>query len=191
VVEGGDEALAFDNGWLFGMALLAEVTAQLDDAGLAESLYPRLAPFHDHVAAAAGEALAGSVSRSLGQLAAVLGRFEDGERHFTDALAVHTGMGANVWVAHTQHDYAAMLVRRGRTAGVPCAVPGPRGSGFAARRDPHVGPDLGGSPMTSAVRPAVAALGVGALLDFAAAPRVVYLPPVRETSATSSAISVR
>ena len=45
--------------------------------------------------------------------------------------------------------------------------------------------------MTSAVRPAVAALGVGALLDFAAAPRAVYLPPVRETSATNSAISVR
>lgn len=116
VVEGGDEALAFDNGWLFGMALLAEVCAQLDDAHLAGQLYPRLAPFHDHVAAAAGEVLAGSVSRSLGQLASVLGRLDDAERHFTDALRVHRAMGANVWVAHTQYDHAAALLRRGRAA---------------------------------------------------------------------------
>jgi DNA-binding CsgD family transcriptional regulator/tetratricopeptide (TPR) repeat protein len=116
VLELGDDALALDNGWLFGMTTLAEVAHQVQDADLAERLYSRLAPFHHLVAAAAGEVIGGSVSRSLGQLAATQGRYGDAERHFTDALSVHRAMGANVWTAHTLYDYAVTLSRRGRTA---------------------------------------------------------------------------
>ncbi len=116
VLEAGDNALALNNGWLFGMTTLAEVAHQIQDGDLAERLYSRLAPFHHLVAAAAGEVIGGSVSRSLGQLAATQGRYADAEQHFTDALSVHRAMGANVWTAHTLYDYAVMLIRRGRTA---------------------------------------------------------------------------
>ncbi len=116
ILELGDDALALDNGWLFGMTTLAEVASQVQDGGLAGRLYSRLAPFHHLVAAAAGEVIGGSISRSLGQLAATLRRYGDAERHFTEALSVHRAMGANVWTAHTLYDHAAMLIERGKTA---------------------------------------------------------------------------
>lgn len=118
VLEVGDKALALDNGWLFGMTTLAEVAHQAQDGELAERLYSSLAPYHHLVAAAAGEIIGGSVSRSLGQLAATRGQYGAAEQHFTDALAVHRAMGANIWSAHTLYDYAVMLVRHGTSADV-------------------------------------------------------------------------
>jgi hypothetical protein len=44
----------------------------------------------------------------------MLERWEDAERHFEDALALNTRMEAPPWIAHTQHQYAAMLLRRNR-----------------------------------------------------------------------------
>ena len=54
----------------------------------------------------------GSVARSLGLLATVLARYDDAERHFENALEMNARIRARVWVAHTQHDYARMLVAR-------------------------------------------------------------------------------
>jgi tetratricopeptide (TPR) repeat protein len=42
-----------------------------------------------------------------------LRRFEDAEHHFEEALEANERMGARPWLAHTQHDYAQMLVARG------------------------------------------------------------------------------
>ena len=39
-------------------------------------------------------------------------RWEDAERHFEAALAMNERMGARPWLAHTQHDYAGMLLAR-------------------------------------------------------------------------------
>jgi hypothetical protein len=55
----------------------------------------------------------GSVSRYLGLLATLLGRFEDGSSHFEDALVLNARMGARPWLAHTQEDYARLLLERG------------------------------------------------------------------------------
>jgi len=54
----------------------------------------------------------GSASRQLGLLAETLGRLDDAERHFEDALAMNIRMGARPWVARTQLDYARMLRKR-------------------------------------------------------------------------------
>jgi tetratricopeptide (TPR) repeat protein len=54
----------------------------------------------------------GCSSRYLGLLTATLGRLDDAERHFEDALAMNTRMGARPWVARTQLDYARMLRKR-------------------------------------------------------------------------------
>ena len=53
-----------------------------------------------------------SVSRPLGILATVQGRFEDAARHFQEALLMNERMGARPSVAHTQEDLARMLLRR-------------------------------------------------------------------------------
>jgi len=42
-----------------------------------------------------------------------MGRFNDSERRFATALEMNTRMGAAPWVAHTRHDLALMLLRRG------------------------------------------------------------------------------
>jgi hypothetical protein len=54
----------------------------------------------------------GSVSRFLGILASTAGR-GDAARHFEDALAMNERIGARPWLAHTQDDYANLLLRRG------------------------------------------------------------------------------
>jgi tetratricopeptide (TPR) repeat protein len=55
----------------------------------------------------------GAVSRYLGALATSLERWEDAIRHFEDAIAMNARMGARPWVAHTQFQYAVMLLARG------------------------------------------------------------------------------
>jgi hypothetical protein len=55
----------------------------------------------------------GAVSRYLGALAALLENWDDAARHFEDALALNERMDAPVWVAHSQYQYAAMLLARG------------------------------------------------------------------------------
>jgi DNA-binding CsgD family transcriptional regulator len=50
--------------------------------------------------------------RYLGVLATTMARWQEAESHFEDALAMNTRMHARPWLAHTQHDYATMLLAR-------------------------------------------------------------------------------
>jgi DNA-binding SARP family transcriptional activator len=102
-----------DEEWLFGMSLLPDVCAFLGDAGAAAQLYALLLPYQRLYAEAPIEATFGSVARGLGVLAATLGRFDEAERHFDDALETERRMRARPWLAHIQHDLAAMLIARG------------------------------------------------------------------------------
>jgi DNA-binding SARP family transcriptional activator/tetratricopeptide (TPR) repeat protein/predicted ATPase len=96
------------------LAYLSEVCAALHDAPRAALLYPMLLPY-DGLAIVAGFGIAcyGAASRFLGLLAMTLSRWDDAERHFVDALEMNSRMGARPWLAHTQHQYAAMLLARG------------------------------------------------------------------------------
>jgi DNA-binding NarL/FixJ family response regulator len=55
----------------------------------------------------------GAAARYLGMLAATMSRWPEAQSHFENALAMNTRMGAKPWLAHTQHAYARMLLRRG------------------------------------------------------------------------------
>ena len=101
-----------DEEWLFGMTLVASVCAALRDAGRAAVLYELLSPYADRNALSVPDVSTGSVSRSLGALAASMGRWEEATRHFEDALSMNARMGARPWLARTQHDYAGMLLNR-------------------------------------------------------------------------------
>jgi DNA-binding SARP family transcriptional activator/tetratricopeptide (TPR) repeat protein len=105
-------ALAVDNYWLVSLSLLSEVAAFLGDAKHAATLYALLLPFASYAAMGGPEAWVGSVSRYLGLLATALGRWEAAEQHFENALALNAEMDARPWLAHTQHDYARMLLAR-------------------------------------------------------------------------------
>ena len=116
LASGDFEAINFDNCWIFNLSLLSEVAHALHDDAAAAVLYERLLPFARRNAFAWSEGCVGSTSRALGLLATLLARGDDAQRHFEDALAHNRHMGARTWLAHTQHDYAQMLLQRGTPA---------------------------------------------------------------------------
>ena len=105
--------MPLDNDWLAGLTLLADVCTFLGDGHHAATLYALLSPYETRNAFGHPELSTGSVARSLANLASTMGHFDDSERHFATALEMNTRMGAAPWVAHTRHDIALMLLRRG------------------------------------------------------------------------------
>ncbi len=80
-----------------------------------EELYGILQPYPEHhVVQDVAIRTMGSSSRSLGQLATLLGRLDDADDHFNAAHRHHERLGAPVWLAHGQSDHARMLLSRGR-----------------------------------------------------------------------------
>ena len=103
-----------DSEWLFCLSLLAEVAGYLYDRDRAAVLYRLLTPYARVNAMAAGEVALGPVARYLGILAATTSHWEEAAGHLEDAIAMNAAMGARPWLAHTQHDYARMLLARDR-----------------------------------------------------------------------------
>ena len=101
--------------WILCMVYLAEVCAFLGDKYRAAALYQLLLPYDEHnLVAGSLVACYGAASRLLGMLAATLSRWADAQRHFEQALAMNARMGAKPWLAHTQCQYAHMLLARAR-----------------------------------------------------------------------------
>ena len=105
-------AIQRDNEYLFSLAFVADTVETLADVRAAAVLYDLLVPYAHLNASNADEVATGSVSRTLGVLASVLSRWDDGVRHFEAATVHNQHMGARPWLAHTQHDYAKMLLAR-------------------------------------------------------------------------------
>ncbi|MGH7894877.1 MAG: hypothetical protein ACREQL_09420, partial [Candidatus Binatia bacterium] len=92
-----------------------DLVSVLGDTRRAAILYDLVLPYADRCPTAGSSiACMGSLSRSLGLLATLLSRYEDAEKHFERALEMNARIRARIWVAHTQHDYARMLVARDR-----------------------------------------------------------------------------
>ncbi len=108
----GFSGLRKDNDWLFEMSLLAEVADHLADADRAGTLLELLRPYAGRHATSGGEVSTGSMARSVGILAATLGRWAEAESLFELALDRNAAMGSPPWVAYTQYEYARMLIAR-------------------------------------------------------------------------------
>ncbi len=160
-----------DNDKLAGWCLLAEVCSSLDDSTHASRLYELLLPHARRNAVSHPVCAFGSVSRYLGLLASTLGRFEDAERHFEAALEMNERMGARPWVAHTEHDYARVLLARGAEGDETKAVE-LLGAALATARE------LGMAPLAGTV----SALRTEHLLGEQARIRGVVVWPARASS---------
>jgi class 3 adenylate cyclase/tetratricopeptide (TPR) repeat protein len=116
--------LPLDSLWMGSMTYFADVCVFLGDKSRASVLYRLLLPF-DGRNAVIGYAVVcyGALSRYLGALAATLERWDDAARHFEDALSMNARMEAWPWLAHTQFQYATMLLTRD--------LPGDRDRAFA------------------------------------------------------------
>jgi DNA-binding SARP family transcriptional activator/tetratricopeptide (TPR) repeat protein len=112
LVKDGCARLPFDLEWLYGMSHLAETAAAVGDAESAAVLYRLLVPWKALNTADVPEGMRGSTSRYLGLLAVTMRRLDEAKQHFDDALAMNERMGARPWHAHTQADYARMLIAR-------------------------------------------------------------------------------
>jgi hypothetical protein len=80
--------IPFDEEWLVGVGLLAEVAHSRQNRPRAKVLLGQLAPYASQVAVAYPEISIGSVARYLGLLASTLAHREDAARHFEDAIAM-------------------------------------------------------------------------------------------------------
>jgi DNA-binding SARP family transcriptional activator/tetratricopeptide (TPR) repeat protein len=98
-----------DEEWLSSLCLLADTCELIGATKHAGALYSLLLPWGSLNAVAVPEVSFDSASRPLGTLATRLGRLEDAERHFEEALEMNERMGARPELAHTQVDYARML----------------------------------------------------------------------------------
>jgi DNA-binding CsgD family transcriptional regulator len=97
------------------LVYLSEACAWLGDAPRAEQLYELLLPHAGGgILFGANVASFGSADRVLGMLAVTMGRWEAAEAHFELALAFDQHSGGRPWLAHTRHEYAAMLLERKR-----------------------------------------------------------------------------
>lgn len=114
-------AIQRDNEYLFSLALLADVADTLGDIHAAQVLYDLLLPYADLNACNLDEIATGSVSRSLGILAATAARWEDAFRQLETAVRHNNEMGALPWVAHSKHDHARALLARGAPEDRPVA----------------------------------------------------------------------
>jgi DNA-binding SARP family transcriptional activator len=111
---GADDFAGLEVGteWHFGACLLAEACAALGDARHAPRIYKALEPYGEYNVMAHPEFSLGSAARYLGLAAATMAHWEQAESHFARALAMSAEMGTRPWLAHSQHDYAAMLLAR-------------------------------------------------------------------------------
>ncbi len=99
-----------DGDWLIAVTLLADLSASLGDARQSEILYEMLLPYRDlNVVIGLAAVCLGSAARFLGRLAGAMGRREEAVTHFGRALDGNAGLGAPVYLAHTQLDFAELL----------------------------------------------------------------------------------
>ena len=102
-----------DGLWSACMTYLAEICTYLGDATRAAMLYQLLLPYAGRAIVVGGQvACYGAACRYLGMLATTMAYWPEAEQHFEDALTMNANMGARPWLAHTQHDYATMLLAR-------------------------------------------------------------------------------
>jgi DNA-binding CsgD family transcriptional regulator len=101
--------------WLGSLAYLTDACAALGDEATAALVYPELEP-HAGTNVMIGHLVScyGAADRYLGMLATTLGEWERAEEHFERAMGLNRRMAAATWLAHTQFQYARLLLARGR-----------------------------------------------------------------------------
>ena len=94
--------------------LLSQACAFLGDQQRAGTLYQLLQPYSEtNGQLGYAAACSGATARYLGLLATTMDQWEAARAHFESALEMNARIVAKPYVAHTQHEYAGMLLRQG------------------------------------------------------------------------------
>jgi tetratricopeptide (TPR) repeat protein/predicted Ser/Thr protein kinase len=105
----------YDSNWLVGLSIYAQACGSLGETGAATSLARLLDPWGAQIAYNSATVW-GSVSRLLGVLLGVLGRYEAAEQRLEHAARLHDRIGAPIWLARTRVDLAHVLLAWDRPA---------------------------------------------------------------------------
>jgi tetratricopeptide (TPR) repeat protein len=109
-------AVSPDYGWAVGLGHLAETCVRLRDSKHAAVLYRQLRPHDGRFVAFSWIAFHGPISRYLALLAATAGHGREATDHFEAAIHSCQTLGARLWTARVQCDYAKFLMERGQPA---------------------------------------------------------------------------
>jgi hypothetical protein len=102
-----------DWSWLFLTCVQAEVCAAIGGRDAAERLSRDLTPFADlNAVIGTGICCWGPVSYFLGRLAAALGRLDEAERRFEEAIAAAERLATPPWRARAQFSLGTLLLER-------------------------------------------------------------------------------
>jgi hypothetical protein len=107
-------AVGPDFAWPVSLHHLAETCVRLQDSKNAVVLYRQLRPHDGRFIAFSWIAFHGPVSRYLALLAATAGRDREAFDHFEAAIHSCQTLGARLWTARIQCDYARFLMGRGQ-----------------------------------------------------------------------------
>ena len=97
--------------WLVTMVTYAAVAVACRDTEIATAMFDRLSPFADQLPTNAIQAF-DHTSLVLGDLATVLGRYDEAEDYFTRAAEFSERAGAKFLAAKTDLGWAGMLIER-------------------------------------------------------------------------------
>jgi tetratricopeptide (TPR) repeat protein len=111
--EFGFDNLPLNETWAIAMQMLSNACVNIGNDSFAHQLYDLSLPgkMH-HTIVGYGVMSWGSRARELGNLASLMGRFDEAEEHLELAIAQNRKTGAAPWVARSQYDYAQMLARQ-------------------------------------------------------------------------------
>jgi tetratricopeptide (TPR) repeat protein len=102
----------FQYSWFQCMGELSDAAVELGDHEGAATLYDRLSPYAERLSFVHAVPPR-PMARSLGRLAALLGRHDDAEHHFATALDLCERLRAPFWRARTLLDHAESIEARG------------------------------------------------------------------------------
>jgi hypothetical protein len=107
-------AIPRDVNWMAAASSAADACLLLRDTSRARTLFELMEPFADRMAVSArGSAFRGSMSRLLGQLAAMLDDNQAADAYFTRAEQNDERAGAPVWLAHDLWRHGELLLGLG------------------------------------------------------------------------------
>jgi DNA-binding SARP family transcriptional activator len=113
----GLASLPLDADWLYTAATLGVLVAHLRDQSAAAELYPRVLPYRDRtVTSGRATTCSGSVSLSLGLLAATLGDDRAAVAHLGDAVRHNDQLGAVPFAAAARYALAGLIGDEARAA---------------------------------------------------------------------------
>ena len=116
-------AMPLDGKRSASISFIAEVAVSLDDTVAAQAIYDLMLAYKDMtITAGVATVCFGAASRYLGMLSATLGDFENAAEHFEHALEMNAASGSRPWLAHTQAEYANLLLKVGSKKAIERAM---------------------------------------------------------------------